>query len=332
MEPIGAGSGHLPLARHVLIRTSDLDEARERVGQVFCEHKLAYSQPKCRLDMRQHVVRFGNLSLSYISYGCNVSIDPGTLSTFFLVHFIRSGTCQIQIGRHELIGSAASGSVSSPTLPLRMRWDGECAHLVVKLDRAAFERHLSHLVGDMGMRPIEFDPKLEVREALGASLKRLVEFVADELDRDNSLLASPLSLTNIEQALMTGLLTAQSSNYSAALARRALSPAPRHVVRAEEFIHAHPELPVTIGDLVEASGVSARALYEGFRRFRGTTPMSMLRSVRLERVRRELKSSASTQSIADVAFKWGMAHLGRFAAEYRAKFGELPSETISKTR
>ena len=27
MEPIGAGSGHLPLARHVLIRTSDLDEA-----------------------------------------------------------------------------------------------------------------------------------------------------------------------------------------------------------------------------------------------------------------------------------------------------------------
>jgi AraC-like DNA-binding protein len=179
-------------------------------------------------------------------------------------------------------------------------------------------------------RPIEFDPKLDVQQGLGASLQRIVEFVANELDRDNSLLGSPLSLTNIEQALMTGLLTAQNSNFSTALARRAMPPAPRHVVRAEEFIHAHPELPITIGDLTEASGVSARALYEGFRRFRGTTPMVMLRTVRLECVRRELQSAASTPVIADIAFKWGVAHLGHFAAEYRARFGELPSETISR--
>jgi hypothetical protein len=39
----------LPLAKHVLVRTSDLDEARERVGRVFCEHKLEYLRPKCRL-------------------------------------------------------------------------------------------------------------------------------------------------------------------------------------------------------------------------------------------------------------------------------------------
>jgi AraC-like DNA-binding protein len=167
--------------------------------------------------------------------------------------------------------------------------------LVVKINRVALERHLSHLVGDVVTRPIEFDPKLDVQKGLGSSLQRLVEYVADELDRDNSLLGSPLSLTNIEQALMTGLLAAQSSNYSTALSRRSMAPAPRHVVRAEDFIHAHPELPITIGDLTEASGVSARALYEGFRRFRGTTPMAMLRTVRLERVRRELQSAASTQ-------------------------------------
>jgi AraC-like DNA-binding protein len=332
VEPIVTGPGGLPLAKHFFVRTHDLDEARERVGRVFCEHKLAYLQPKHRLDLRQHVVRFGNLALSYISYGCNVSIDPGRLSTFFLVHFIRSGSCAIQIGGHELVGSAVTGAISSPTLPMRMRWDNECGHLVVKINRVALECHLSHLVGDVVTRPIEFDPKLDVQKGLGSSLQRLVEYVADELDRDNSLLGSPLSLTNIEQALMTGLLAAQSSNYSTALSRRSMAPAPRHVVRAEDFIHAHPELPITIGDLTEASGVSARALYEGFRRFRGTTPMAMLRTVRLERVRRELQSAASTQGIADIAFKWGIAHLGRFAAEYRGRFGELPSETISRRR
>jgi AraC-like DNA-binding protein len=332
VELTSAGPGNLPLAKHVLFRTNDLDEARERVGRVFCEHKLAYLRQKSRLDMYQHVVKFGNLALSYIAYGSDVSIDPGLLSSFFLVHLIPKGGCQINIGRQELIGSATGGTVTSPTLPMRMRWNSECAHLVVKIDRAAIERHLSHLLGDVTTRPIEFHPKLEVQRGLGASLRRLIEFVAGELDRDEALLKSSLSVTSIEQTLMTGLLTAQPSNYGGALAARTLPPAPRHVARAEDFIRAHPELPITVEDLADASGVSVRALYEGFRRFRATTPMGLLRAVRLERVRDELQSAPRTQTIANVAFKWGIVHLGRFAAEYRERFGELPSETISRRR
>jgi AraC-like DNA-binding protein len=330
MRRTGFGPKKLPLARHLLTQTHDLEEARERVARVFCEHKLAYVQPKHQLDMRQHVVHFGNLALSYITYGCAVSIDPGTLSTFFLVHFIPSGRCQIQVGRDELVGSATTGSVTSATLPLRMRWDAECGHLVLKIDRRPLERHLSHLLGETATRPIEFAAELDVRSGLGASLRRLVEFVAGELDRDNSLLGSPLGVTSIEQALMSGLLVAQPHNYTAALARRTQPAAPRHIVRAEELIRTHPELPITIGHLTAASGVSARALYEGFRRFRGTTPMSLLRMVRLERVRSELQSAVPTERIADIAFKWGITHLGRFAAEYHARFAELPSETLSR--
>ena len=332
MGRIGSGREILPLARHLLVQTSDLEEARERVARVFCEHRLAYLRPKRRLDMRQHVVRFGNLALSYITYGCDVSIDPGKLSTFFLVHLIPSGRCQIQVGRHELIGSATTGSVTSPTLPMRMRWDAECAHLVLKIDRLALERHLSHLLGEVATRPIEFEPELEVRFGHGAGLRRLIEFVAGELDRDDSLLATPLGVTSIEQCLMSGLLAAQPNNYTAALARPAQPAAPRHVTRAEELIRARPEQPITIGDLTMASGVSARALYEGFRQFRGTTPMAMLRMVRLERIRTELQSTASTGKIADIAFKWGITHLGRFAAEYRVRFGELPSETLRRAQ
>jgi transcriptional regulator GlxA family with amidase domain len=96
------------------------------------------------------------------------------------------------------------------------------------------------------------------------------------------------------------------------------------------LIRAHPEQPITIGDLTVASGVSARALYEGFRRFRATTPMAMLRIVRLKRIRAELQSATPGEKITDIAYKWGIAHLGRFAAEYRARFGEPPSETLRR--
>src|ERR1700757_4430834 len=105
-------AGASPLAKHLLVQTSDLDEARGRVGRVFCGHKLAFLRPDQQLNMRQHVVRFGNLALSYITYGCDVSIDPGKLSTFFLVHFIPKGRCQIKIGRENLVGSATVGSVT----------------------------------------------------------------------------------------------------------------------------------------------------------------------------------------------------------------------------
>ncbi|KFU80364.1 hypothetical protein BB31_16195 [Amycolatopsis lurida NRRL 2430] len=31
--------------------------------------------------------------------------------------------------------------------------------------------------------------------------------------------------------------------------------------------------------------------------------------------------------IGDIAHRWGITHLGRFAGEYRTRFGELPSAT-----
>jgi AraC-like DNA-binding protein len=329
---IEAGAKSLPLARHLLVRTGDLDEARERVARVFCEHKLDYLRSDRGLNMRQHVARFGNLALSYITYGCDVSIDPDKLSTFFLVHLVPHGRSQIQVGDREFVGSATTGSVTSPTLPMRMRWDAACGHLVLKIDRSALERHLSYLLGEVATRPIEFEPEFQVQAGHVAGFTRLIEFVAHELDRDDTLLATPLGITGIEQALMSGLLAAQPNNYSAVLAKRAQAAAPRHVLRAEELIRTHPERPITIEDLTVTSGVSARALYEGFRRFRGTTPMAMLRTERLQRIRAELQSGAPTDKIADVAFKWGFAHLGRFAAEYRARFGELPSETLRRVR
>jgi AraC-like DNA-binding protein len=322
----------VPLARHLLVRTSDLDEARERVGKVFCQHKLECLSASRGLDMRQHVARFGNLALSYIGYGADVSIDPGKLSTFFLVHLIPSGRSEIHIGESALIGSNTVGAVTSPTTAMRMRWSADCAHLVLKIERTALERHLSDLLGEAAIRPIEFAPELPVEAGLGAGLRRLIEFVAAELDRDDALLASPLGIAGMEQTLMTALLAAQPSNYSAALAGQGSRATPRHVMRAEELIRSHPERPITVGDLAKVSGVSARTLFEGFRHFRGTTPMALLRTVRLEQAHAELKAAPPTENIAAIAFKWGIVHLGRFAHDYRTRFGELPSDTLRKSR
>ncbi|WP_342738864.1 AraC family transcriptional regulator [Bradyrhizobium sp. B117] len=319
-----------PLERHRLFETRDPDEARDRVGKVFCAHQLSYAGRGRRLFARQNFAQFGHLALSYLAYGEEMIIDAGEIENCYFVRLIRSGSSEIRIGKYQFVGNSRIGSVSSAKLPLSMRWSPDCAHLALKIDRRALERHLSDLLGSAILRPVEFIPELPVDTGRGASYRRLIEFISNELDCDDALMASPLAVAGLEQMLMTSLLTMQPSNYSAALSARVSPAAPRHVHRAEEYIRAHADRPITIGQLAEVAGVHTRTLFEGFQRFRGITPFAMLKAVRLERVHAELKTAGTSGCVSDIALKWGFAHLGRFAQLYRRRFGELPSETLRR--
>lgn len=84
-------------------------------------------------------------------------------------------------------------------------------------------------------------------------------------------------------------------------------------------------------DIADAIGVSDRSLHLGFRRFRNTTPAAYLRRIRLEAVHDELSLPENELPVHEVAVKWGFAHMGRFAARYRAVFGVYPSETVKRS-
>ena len=38
------------------------------------------------------------------------------------------------------------------------------------------------------------------------------------------------------------------------------------------------------------------------------------------------------ETVTAIALRWGFTHLARFSGQYRARFGELPSQTLSTTR
>jgi AraC-like DNA-binding protein len=115
------------------------------------------------------------------------------------------------------------------------------------------------------------------------------------------------------------------------LAGSASPAAPRSVLRAEEFMRAHSSEDITLAEIVQASGVSRRALHGAFRRFRETTPVGFLRELRLSRAR-ELLIAGHAASVTDAAQECGLHHLGRFAREYARRFGEAPSSTMRRAR
>jgi AraC-like DNA-binding protein len=62
----------------------------------------------------------------------------------------------------------------------------------------------------------------------------------------------------------------------------------------------------------------------------GMTPCHYLRALRLAEARQAfLCIDTPTTSVTEVALRCGFRELGRFAVDYRAKFGESPSDTFA---
>ncbi|MGN8051203.1 helix-turn-helix transcriptional regulator [Curtobacterium sp. 22159] len=99
--------------------------------------------------------------------------------------------------------------------------------------------------------------------------------------------------------------------------------------RALEYVHDHAREPIGTPEIAAAAGLSPRGLQQSLRRHLDQTPGELLRAVRLDGARADLKrGDRDGTSVADVARAWGFGHLGRFSATYRARFGELPSESL----
>lgn len=112
---------------------------------------------------------------------------------------------------------------------------------------------------------------------------------------------------------------------------RSRSDVENRLREAIRFVHEHAHEPITVQDIGDAAGLSERGLQDLFRRRLAVTPMRYLREVRLDRVHREFTAPGpGIVTVRSVARHWQFAHLGRFAATYRARFGESPHETLAR--
>jgi adenylate cyclase len=98
------------------------------------------------------------------------------------------------------------------------------------------------------------------------------------------------------------------------------------------WTRAHREEPIRLATLARHAGVPPRTLEEHFRRFLGATPLAWARQERMALARQELLAGEGRATVSEVATRFGFTQLGRFAARYRGRFGELPSETLRQSR
>ncbi|MGH7004581.1 MAG: helix-turn-helix domain-containing protein [Alphaproteobacteria bacterium] len=162
--------------------------------------------------------------------------------------------------------------------------------------------------------------------------QKLLETLGRVLDltlQRPDLLVDPIAAKRMEDEIASLLVSCVTSP------RESGAPWVRHraAKRALAFIRANAEELFTISDLCRSIGASQRTLEIGFQELFGVPPKTYLTTLRLNRVRRALRSADSANfSVTEVATRWGFYHFGRFAAAYRKMFGELPSRTLGKGR
>jgi AraC family ethanolamine operon transcriptional activator len=195
------------------------------------------------------------------------------------------------------------------------------------------EERLARVAEVLGLP--EFDRRLVAvknsavcRSGLVAGLRDHLRGLCDELVKDGSLATQVGFREQIEFELPRRLLSAIASDTAiptceSARARRVA------LKKARAFIRDNLVLPPTVQQVCEYTGVSWRTLDYAFREHFEMTPQAYLKAVRLDEARRWLRSGACA-TVNEAAHQAGFWHMGKFAADYRSQFGELPSKTLRR--
>lgn len=170
-------------------------------------------------------------------------------------------------------------------------------------------------------------------QSLIAELRNCLLAIFDPANFEPSLLRYPQVQRAMSSAIIGHLTEVLQASNRAPLPTRSFAGRCQVVREATDYAMSHTSEPITVADLCEKLNISRRMLNYCFQDALDLNPVHYLRSLRLNGVRRELRDpDGGGQQIRDIAAKWGFWHMPRFAAEYRALFGELPSETIRQTR
>jgi AraC-like DNA-binding protein len=325
-----ASTKNFSMHSHSFTHTSDVDEARDAVRDVYLPHDLSV---RGDFDMTLNAYGGDSSTLGFLAYGADTRLHmPPTGSHYHVNLTIQGHTEGARAdGARSTTEANRSGLVLPPDQDTRVHWSADAEQLIFRFSRQKLENFAQDLTGVTMENPLDFDFGIDLTTPRGASLLASARFMALELDRPGGIAENPLVLEQLETFVMSNLLTTVPSRLTPVLETPAPTVKLGRLRPVVDFMQANADEPLTPDVLARAGCMSVRTLHASFRQVLGTTPMEYLRRIRMERVRIDLINARDTgERITEIANRWGFYHPSRFAAQYRDAYGELPSETLNR--
>jgi AraC-like DNA-binding protein len=315
------------------IATRDPDEAVALFSEVYCPHRLRLQRAPGDFFARQAGGGLRGLRLYELTYGdADVTVDPVPFDDFVLVTRPRRGRFVVRTAADGDVPTVDHALVMDAYAAYQLRWQERCRvqHLVI--GRADFERIAGELRGFDEPARVHFQLGPPVSPSAGRAWSRTTQFLAEQLDPRSGIELGPLARAELVRLTVAGLLDAYPSTCGVAEPARAETVAATAVRRAVAYIEQHAADPIGVHDIARAARMSSRGLQAAFQRYEQTTPMHYLRTTRMRRAHAELRAGhPENTTVAAIATRWGFLNQGRFAAEYRAVYGQLPRDALAGT-
>ncbi len=319
---------------------SSVDSHRELCAALI-DHRLRWGRGEVATTLYRR--KLTHISLQILAYGAEVEVTPDPFDDFVLIQMPLRGTAEVesdgitvQIGRGDV-------AVLAPRKSVRLLWRSGCEQFIVKVPHSLLRQ------AACGTCPLTYCPTLspaqcpvwttpvfKVAPGVAGQWLALMQQLLTLLPPEPQAANSPAWLGSFEQTAALFLQSHQAISLPPETGRitvpefdgsgRADELAAQRLQQLEAHIRSRPFAPLSLADLARAAGVTTRTLNTLCHRYRGISPMGLLRNLRLEGARERLLTDQDA-SVTEVALEHGFGHLGRFSAYYRERFGELPRQT-----
>jgi AraC-like DNA-binding protein len=320
------------LDRFPLISTHDLASARAATTKFWPKHTSVVLGPDDYALLMNRVL-LGSLAVSYVACTSRIRVIPSEPSGDSALYVPFEGSVDIVPDGRKLTGSSsrpllrgAYRGTQFEASPIRC--------LVVDLPAATLAAAAAAagvpLPGHASIGGREGEQIGELVKKLATAANRSAAVVAlQAFSSQKRLAAVPAAIRRMERSLVDSIVKAAAG--VALPDRPARGEAGCDVDALKAWLTSQSHRAVRITELAKRAGVSPRTVERAFLRT-GCTPLEYLRGVRLDLARRLLAEPTATLTVAEAAAAAGFRQLGRFAGEYRQHFGELPSQTLARSR
>ncbi|CAM3366203.1 AraC family transcriptional regulator [Paracoccus nototheniae] len=313
---------HAPLWR----RSDSLDEFAMTMSGLLRPCKV---QGRARTRYRTEVLhgRLGQVGLTTVSLGGEAQVRVSAEKGISLLQIPLRGAFSAtdRYGGQMQFAEGRAAQIVGPDSEIQLDFRPDTRMLIVDLCAPQLEA-----IGGRALfsRVARDRPAMPLTGQGAARLLRLLDFLLAEVGAGTP---HPEADLRLEQALI--LLIGAFLQTEAPDPARPVGPLPLSLRRAEGFMAAHLDLDLTPARIAEAAGTSLRSLHRVFRTHRATTPLLALKSMRLDRARDEIAAGrVGGDGLTGLALRCGFNHMGLFAADFRQRFGQLPSRMAQDRR
>jgi AraC-like DNA-binding protein len=311
------------------VSACDVAEATSALKDVYQAVTLRVGKKQPRLQMRLQTLDLWGGKLA------KLNITNATIVTepypYYTVVLPSSGRLRLSTTNDSASLNPKVGAVLTPGGPVRADYPANAGDVVtLVIEPQALHDELATMLGRHVKSPLNFAFRLDPTHS--TPFRRAMSLLNAELAAPAGMTDSPRTSGHLARLVIAGLLLSQPHDFSRELLEPAGLLGPATVRAAVAAIEERAAEILTVADIARASNISVRALENGFRRHLGMPPMKYLRQLRMTRAHQELLGADPTRTTAtSVALKWHFAHYGRFAADYRRRYGCQPSETLRRT-